>query len=147
VALAAARGDFSVGSKSLNLQFIRFVVATPILLVVFCECALHHEPSQFVTRSQCKVYLLEEEASSNVLKPENVQKATNEDETMRLIVLATVATVGITSGVMASETTKHVKKTHYRDANASIAAEGSVPADILSAHDLHMLNLRDSGLI
>jgi hypothetical protein len=89
--------------------------------------------------------LLEWEASSNISRPENVQKARNEDKTMRLIILATVATVGITSGVMASETTKHVKKTHYRDANASIAAEGSVPADTLSAHDLHMLNLRDSG--
>jgi hypothetical protein len=33
---------------------------------------------------------------------------------------------------------------HFLDANASVA-EGAAPIDTLSAHDLHMENLRDSG--
>jgi hypothetical protein len=37
-----------------------------------------------------------------------------------------------------------MKRVHYRDAQASIA-EGSAPADTLGAHELYIMNLRDSG--
>lgn len=59
---------------------------------------------------------------------------------MRLLILAAAATLVLTGTVSAKETKHH----HYRDANASVA-EGSAPADTLSAHDTHILNLRDSG--
>jgi hypothetical protein len=59
---------------------------------------------------------------------------------MRLLILATAATLVLTGTVSAKETKHH----HYRDANASVA-EGAAPADTLSAHDAHVLNLRDSG--
>jgi hypothetical protein len=59
---------------------------------------------------------------------------------MRLLVLAAAATLVLTGTVSAKETKHH----HYRDASASVA-EGAAPADTLSAHDAHILNLRDSG--
>jgi hypothetical protein len=59
---------------------------------------------------------------------------------MRLLILAAAITLALTGTVTAKETKHH----HFRDANASIAA-GSAPADTLSAHDAHNMNLRDSG--
>ena len=64
---------------------------------------------------------------------------------MRLLVLATAATFALTATAMATESTKRGKKVHYRDANASVADAGAAPADTLSAHDLYIMNLRDSG--
>ncbi len=63
---------------------------------------------------------------------------------MRLLILAAAASLALTSGAMASGSVKHLKKVHYRDANASIA-EGAAPADTLGAHELYIMNLRDSG--
>jgi hypothetical protein len=63
---------------------------------------------------------------------------------MKLIVLATAATFALTATAMANETTKH-KRVHYRDANASVAVDGAAPADTLGAHELYIMNLRDSG--
>jgi hypothetical protein len=57
---------------------------------------------------------------------------------MRLLILAAAATLVLTGTVSAKETK------HHHNANASVA-EGSAPADTLSAHDAHVLNLRDSG--
>jgi hypothetical protein len=59
---------------------------------------------------------------------------------MRLLILAAAATLVLTGTVSAKETKHH----HSRDASASVA-EGAAPADTLSAHDTHMLNLRESG--
>jgi hypothetical protein len=59
---------------------------------------------------------------------------------MRLLILATAAALAFTGTVSAKETRHH----HYRDASASVA-EGAAPADTLSAHDAHLMNLRDSG--
>jgi hypothetical protein len=56
---------------------------------------------------------------------------------MRLLILAAAATLVLTGAVSAKETKHH-------HTNASVA-EGSAPADTLSAHDAHVLNLRESG--
>ncbi len=67
---------------------------------------------------------------------------------MRLLILAAAATLAITSTAMAEDSAgtnvKGARHHHYRDANASVP-EGSAPADVLSAHDAHIQNLRDSG--
>jgi hypothetical protein len=67
---------------------------------------------------------------------------------MRLLILAAAATLVITGTAMADESVgtnaKGAHHHHYRDANASVA-DDSVPADTLSAHDLHVKNLHDSG--
>jgi hypothetical protein len=72
----------------------------------------------------------------------------NEDHIMRLVILAAAATLVITGTAMAEDSVvtnvKGAQHHHYRDANASVA-EGSAPADTLSAHDAHVKNLRDSG--
>jgi hypothetical protein len=60
---------------------------------------------------------------------------------MRLLILAAAATLIITGTAVAKEGQHHH---HHRDANASVA-EGSSPADTLSAHDAHIKNLHDSG--
>ena len=59
---------------------------------------------------------------------------------MRLLILAAAATLFITGTAMASQ---HHHQRHHT-ATAPVA-EGSVPADTLSAHDLHIKNLHDSG--
>jgi hypothetical protein len=69
-----------------------------------------------------------------------LSKARNEDHTMRLLILAAAASLVLTGAVSAKETRHH----HSHDASASVAG-GSAPADTLSAHDAHILNLRDSG--
>jgi hypothetical protein len=67
---------------------------------------------------------------------------------MRLLILAAAATLAITGTAMAENSAgtggKVARHHHYRDANASVP-EGSSPADVLSAHDSHIENLRDSG--
>jgi hypothetical protein len=66
---------------------------------------------------------------------------------MKLLILAAAATLALTGGALASEQGKHVKRVHYRDANASIdnayASDGSVPS--YGDHDFYIKNLRDSG--
>ena len=64
---------------------------------------------------------------------------------MRLLILAAAATLVVTGAAMARESVhRHVMHHHYQNASAPIA-EGSAPADTLSAHDAHMKNLHDSG--
>jgi hypothetical protein len=64
---------------------------------------------------------------------------------MRLLILAAAATLVVTGAAMARESVHHhVMHHHYQNASAPIA-EGSAPADTLSAHDAHMKNLHDSG--
>jgi hypothetical protein len=67
---------------------------------------------------------------------------------MRLLILAAAATLAITGTAMADESVgtnaKGAHRHHYRDANAS-AAEDSASADTLSAHEMHIKNLHDSG--
>jgi hypothetical protein len=82
---------------------------------------------------------------------------------MRLLILATAAMLVIAGTAMADEldqtNVNGARHHHYRNANASMARSSapvgsapvstdsgsSVPADTLSAHELHMRNLRDSG--
>ena len=64
---------------------------------------------------------------------------------MRLLILAAAATLVVTGAAMARESVHHqVMHHHSHNANAPIA-EGSAPADTLSAHDAYMKNLHDSG--
>ena len=67
---------------------------------------------------------------------------------MRLLVLAAAVTLVITGTAMADESVgtnaKGAHHHHYRDANASVA-EDSASADTLSAHEMHIKNLHDSG--
>ena len=64
---------------------------------------------------------------------------------MRLLILAAAATLVVTGGAMARESVRHHHHvTHHHHASAPIA-EGSAPADTLSAHDAYMQNLHDSG--
>jgi len=68
---------------------------------------------------------------------------------MRLLILASAATLVLTGTAMAGDSIQSpVKGTHHHhhhlDANASIAGD-SIPADTLSAHETRIQNLRDSG--
>ena len=67
---------------------------------------------------------------------------------MRLpIILAAAATLVVAGTAMARESEHehhHVMHHHYHNASAPIP-EGSIPADTLSPHDVHMKNLHDSG--
>jgi hypothetical protein len=64
---------------------------------------------------------------------------------MRLLILAAAATLVVPGAAMARESVHHhVTHHHYHNASAPIA-EGSAPADTLSAHDAYMQNLHDSG--
>ena len=65
----------------------------------------------------------------------------------RIIILAAAATLVVGGTAMARETVyhhHHVTHHHYHSVSAP-AAEGSNPADNLSAHDQYMKNLHDSG--
>ena len=66
---------------------------------------------------------------------------------MRLLILAAAATLVVNGGAMARESVRHHHHvTHHHSHNASAPiAEGSAPADTLSAHDSYMQNLHDSG--
>jgi hypothetical protein len=64
---------------------------------------------------------------------------------MRVLILAAAATLVVTGAAMARESVHHhVTHHHYHNATAPVA-EGSAPADTLSAHDTYMKNLHDSG--
>ena len=66
---------------------------------------------------------------------------------MRPLILAAAATLVVTGGAMARESVHHHHHHHHvthHNASAPIA-EGSAPADTLSAHDAYMQNLHDSG--
>ena len=64
---------------------------------------------------------------------------------MRLLILAAAATLVVPGAAMARESVHHhVMHHHSHNANAPIA-EGSAPADTLSAHDAYIQNLHDSG--
>jgi hypothetical protein len=66
---------------------------------------------------------------------------------MRILILAAAATLVLTGAAMARESVHHHHHvTHHHSHNASAPiAEGSAPADTLSAHDTYMKNLHDSG--
>jgi hypothetical protein len=69
---------------------------------------------------------------------------------MRLLLLAAAASFVLTGAVVSAPAQAKTKHHHYREANASAPAAapadpGAAPADIMSAHDSHMKNLRDSG--
>jgi hypothetical protein len=64
---------------------------------------------------------------------------------MRLLILAAAATLVVTGGAMARESVHHHHH-HVTHHNASAPiAEGSAPADTLSAHDAYMQSLHESG--
>jgi hypothetical protein len=65
---------------------------------------------------------------------------------MRLLILAAAAALVVTGAAMARESVHHHHVTHHHSHDASAPnAEGSAPADTLSAHDTYMKNLHDSG--
>jgi hypothetical protein len=113
----------------------------------------HHES---VTSPRCKVYRKRAQLSVQgdvVIEVLYLQlsKAKKEDLIMRLLIVAAAATLVITGTAMAEEPLggtnakgAHHHHHHFRDANASVA-DSAAPIDTLSAHDLHMENLRDSG--
>ena len=55
----------------------------------------------------------------------------------RLVISAAAATLFFTGAAMAAK--------HHHHAATAPVAEGAVPADTLSAHELHLKNLHDSG--
>jgi hypothetical protein len=69
---------------------------------------------------------------------------------MRVLILAAAATLIVTGAAMADDSVQspvkgsHHHHHHYRDANASVPSDAA-PADVLSAHESHLKNLRDSG--
>jgi hypothetical protein len=68
---------------------------------------------------------------------------------MRVLILAAAATLVLTGAAMADDSVQNPVKGshhhhHYRDANASVPTDAA-PADVLSAHESHLKNLRDSG--
>jgi hypothetical protein len=66
---------------------------------------------------------------------------------MRLLLLTAAACFVLTGAVvLAPAQAKTTHHHHYRDANASAPADSAAaPADTMSAHDAHMMNLRESG--
>ncbi len=63
---------------------------------------------------------------------------------MRLLILAAAATLAISGTAMAAQHHHH----HHAagaQANSAPAPEGATPADPLSAHELVLRNLHDSG--
>jgi len=60
---------------------------------------------------------------------------------MRLLILAAAATLIVTGTAQAAQ---HHHPRHQHAINAT-AGEGAAPADTLSAHDLYIKNLHDSG--
>jgi hypothetical protein len=75
----------------------------------------------------------------------NFKKQETEEHIMRLLILASAATLAIAGTAMARESVRmHHHTHHHLDANASVP-EGAAPADVLGAHDAHIKNLHDSG--
>jgi hypothetical protein len=69
---------------------------------------------------------------------------------MRLVLLAAAASFALTGAVMSAPAQAKTVHHRYREANASAPAAapadpGAAPADTMSAHDSHMMNLRESG--
>lgn len=67
---------------------------------------------------------------------------------MRLLILASAATLFVTGAAMARDPvrTHHVTHHYHHHVDTSApAAEGAFPADVLSAHAAHIENLRESG--
>lgn len=68
---------------------------------------------------------------------------------MRLVLLIAAASFALAGAVSAPVQAK-TKHHHYRESNASAPAAApadpaAAPADTMSAHDSHMMNLRESG--
>ena len=64
---------------------------------------------------------------------------------MRLVILASAATLVFTGAAMATESIRTPHHHHHHlDANASIP-EGAAPADVLGNHEVYIKNLHDSG--
>lgn len=61
---------------------------------------------------------------------------------MRLLILAAAATLAISGTAMAAQ---HHHHHHAAQATNAPAPEGATPADTLSAHELVLRNLHDSG--
>jgi hypothetical protein len=78
------------------------------------------------------------------------EKQETEDTIMRLLLLTAAASFVLTGAVMSAPAEAKTKHHHYRESNASAPAAapadpGAAPADTMSAHDSHMMNLRESG--
>jgi hypothetical protein len=66
---------------------------------------------------------------------------------MRLLILAASATLVLSGTAMAAQQ-QHAHHHHHSSATSATntpAPDGAVPADTLSAHDLYIRNLHDSG--
>jgi hypothetical protein len=74
-----------------------------------------------------------------------LSKTRNEDHIMRSLILAAAATLVLSGTAMAAQHHHH----HHHAANVAAAStpvpDGAVPADVLSAHELVIRNLHDSG--
>ena len=64
---------------------------------------------------------------------------------MRFILLAASATLVLTGTAMAAQQKHHQHHHHQAQPAEAPAADGATPADTMSAHDLYIRNLHDSG--
>jgi hypothetical protein len=62
---------------------------------------------------------------------------------MRILILAASASLVLTGSALAAQHHHH----HHSQAQASSTpvADGAIPADVLSTHDLYIRNVRESG--
>jgi hypothetical protein len=66
---------------------------------------------------------------------------------MRLLVLASAASLIVSGAAMASQSvrTHHISHHHFHHDTDAPAADGVFPADVLGTHETYIENLRDSG--
>jgi hypothetical protein len=107
-------------------------------------------PSRAVTGPRSKVYrgeaqLFEQRGVVIELFYALNFKSKKRRNIMRLVILASAATLVFTGAAMATESIRtHHHHHHHLDANASIP-EGAAPADVLGNHEVYIKNLHDSG--
>jgi prophage DNA circulation protein len=73
----------------------------------------------------------------------SLSKTRKEDPIMRLLALAAAATLALSGTALAAQQQHHHHQAHA--ATATPVADGAIPADVLSTHDLYVRNVREAG--